>query len=339
MHRDLLMPDGRNALECEAAKGEAERVDPVEGPSASDADGRAQEATRKRSPAGFQHAIQLLATVLFNGYVVGFAEGKIFTGASKAVCVPVLNCYSCPGALGACPIGALQNALISAGRSGFPFYVLGTIMLFGVVLGRLSCGLLCPFGFIQDLLHKIPVRKVLVPDWLDKPLRYLKYLVLVALVIALPALAAFGVVANSPFFCEYLCPAGTLEAGIPLLIADPVLRDLIGFLFDWKMLLLVAIVLLSVFISRPFCKYLCPLGAIYGLFNKFSLYKMGVDECLCTHCATCKAVCPMGVYFAEDTCSPECVRCGRCKRACPEGAISSGVSIESSVKASRQQEA
>ena len=121
----------------------------------------------KKPRLSFQRTIQLLAAVLFNGYAIGFWKGRIFTGGSKAFCVPVLNCYSCPGALGACPIGSLQSVLGDR-RSGFPFYVLGTLMLFGVVLGRAVCGLLCPFGLVQDLLHKIPVKKVKVPTLIDR---------------------------------------------------------------------------------------------------------------------------------------------------------------------------
>ena len=113
----------------------------------------------RRSP---QRVIQLVSAVVLNGYMAGFRKGTIFTGSSKAVCVPVLNCYSCPGALGACPIGALQAAAGGV-KHHFPFYVLGLLTLFGVVLGRLACGLLCPFGLVQDLLHHIPVPKMTVP--------------------------------------------------------------------------------------------------------------------------------------------------------------------------------
>ncbi len=122
----------------------------------------------------FQRKVQLISAVLINGYAVGFAKGKIFTGGTKAVCVPVLNCYSCPGALGACPIGSLQ-AVLGGASHRFPFYVLGLLMLFGVVLGRLVCGLLCPFGLVQELLHKIPSPKLKVPKKIDRPLRWLKY--------------------------------------------------------------------------------------------------------------------------------------------------------------------
>lgn len=270
-----------------------------------------------------QTVIQLIATVFFNGYLVGFAKGEIYTGPTKAVCVPVLNCYSCPGALGACPIGALQNAVGGVG-GGFPFYVLGSIMLFGVVLGRLVCGMLCPFGFVQDLLHRVPVPKLHIPKRVDRPLRWLKYVVLVALVVLMPAFVGPGAGANPPYFCEFLCPAGTLQAGIPLLAANPELRSVIGWLFDWKMLVLVAILGLSLFVHRPFCKYLCPLGAFYAVFNRFSFYQMRVDQNACIHCGTCRQVCPMDVYIAQTPANPECIRCGRCKPACPTCAISSG---------------
>ena len=189
-----------------------------------------------------QRLIQLLAAALFNGYAAGFQKGRIFTGGSKAFCVPVLNCYSCPGALGACPIGSLQ-AVLGDRRSGFPFYVLGTLMLFGVVLGRAVCGLLCPFGLVQDLLHKIPVKKVKVPTLIDRPARYTKYMILLVMVVLLPAFAPTETGIVSPYFCKYICPAGTLGGGIPLLLSNPSLRQAAGLLFGWKTLVLAAILI------------------------------------------------------------------------------------------------
>ena len=100
--------------------------------------------------------IQLAAAALLNGYAIGYQKGMIFTGKSKMFCVPVLNCYSCPGALGACPIGSLQS-ILSGYKHRIPFYVLGTLMLFGIFLGRVVCGFLCPFGWFQDLLHRIQI--------------------------------------------------------------------------------------------------------------------------------------------------------------------------------------
>lgn len=276
----------------------------------------------KKKRISFQRVVQLMAAALFNGYAIGFAKGKIFTGKSKSFCVPVLNCYSCPGALGACPIGSLQAAI--GGKHHFPFYVLGLLMLFGIVLGRLICGLLCPFGLVQDLLYKVPVPKLKVPKKIDKPLRYLKYVVLLLFVILLPAFLSSKGGVNPPYFCKYICPAGTLGGGIPQVIANPELRKLIGFLFDWKVLVLAVILLSSMFISRPFCRYLCPLGAFYSLFNRFSFYQMRFNQSKCIGCKKCERSCPMAVEVTKNINSPECIRCGKCKSVCPTKAISSG---------------
>ena len=266
---------------------------------------------------------QLIFAALVNGYLVGFVKGKIFTGKSKMICLPVLNCYSCPAALGACPIGALQAVEGGAGRT-IAFYVLGSIMLFGVVLGRLICGFLCPFGLIQDLLHKIPLRKIKVPTGVDRVLRKVKYLMLIFLVLLLPMFLnnKFGMA--SPYFCKWICPAGILEGAFPLLLKDESIRNGIGLLFNWKLLILIATVVFSVLIYRPFCKYICPLGAFYGLFNRLSFYRMEVGGLKCTGCKACEKICPMQVKVTENINSAECIRCGRCKAICPESAITSG---------------
>ena len=270
----------------------------------------------------FQRKVQLLAAILFNGYAAGFLKGRIFTGGSKAFCVPVLNCYSCPGALGACPIGALQTALGT--KRHFPFYVLGTLMLFGVLLGRAVCGLLCPFGLVQDLLYKLPVPKLRVPRRLDRPARYFKYVVLAVLVVLLPALAVTEAGIASPYFCQYLCPAGTLEGGIPLLLADPTLREIAGALFQWKLGVMAVILGACMVVHRPFCRYLCPLGAFYSVFNRFSFYQMNLDASKCVGCKKCEKVCPMAVEVTKNCNDPECIRCGKCREVCPVQAISSG---------------
>lgn len=272
----------------------------------------------------FQRMVQLIAAVLFNGYLIGFQKGKIFTGNTKAFCVPVLNCYSCPGALGACPIGALQTALGGI-RHHFPFYVLGLLMLFGITMGRLVCGLLCPFGLVQDLLYKIPIPKRKIPKSIDRPARFLKYIILLVAVILLPAFAITNAGVTPPYFCQYICPAGTLEGGIPLLVTDPALRTLAGTLFQWKLFVLLIIVIASVVISRPFCRYLCPLGAFYSLFQKFSFFQMDVQKEKCIDCKKCEHICPMAVEVTKEINSPECIRCGACKSVCPTKAISSGI--------------
>ena len=281
---------------------------------------RVGEQDRSRRHGRLRTLVQLAAAVFFNGYATGFVKGRIFTGRTKGFCVPVLNCYSCPGALGACPIGALQ-AILGGGSSRVPFYVLGVLMLFGVICGRVLCGFLCPFGFVQDLLHKIPVKKVQVPKRLDRPLRRVKYAVLAVLVVLLPLLAVNDYGLAPPYFCKLLCPAGTLEGGLPLLIMNGSLRALAGALFRWKALVLVLVVIACLFIHRFFCRYLCPLGAIYSLFNRFALCRMELDQARCVGCGRCGSVCPMAVDVTRDINGPECIRCGKCAAACPTEAI------------------
>ena len=263
-----------------------------------------------------RHVIQLLAALLYNLDFQGFASGQINQGQLKSVCVPGLNCYSCPGAVGACPVGALQGALVASGRS-LPFYVVGLLLAFGALLGRTVCGWLCPFGFIQDLLDKIPVPKIRKGAW-SRRLSWLKYVVLAGLVVVAPLvlLAVTGV--GTPAFCSWLCPAGTLEAGVPLLGMNEDLRAMIGPLFSWKAAVLIVVVALCVFMYRPFCRFLCPLGALYSFFNRFALLRWTVDETSCTHCGSCVASCKMDVMKVSDR---ECIQCGACARVCEQGAI------------------
>lgn len=268
----------------------------------------------------FRPWIQAGFAVLSNGYISGFLQGKIYTGGTKRLCVPGLNCYSCPGALGACPIGAMQ-AVISGNRHNFSYYVFGILLLFGVTLGRAVCGFLCPFGWIQQLLHRIPLKKINIPRSADAKLRYLKYLILILFVLALPAFAvdAFGL--GAPWFCKWICPAGTLEGGIPLVLSNESLRGNVGFIFWWKISLLALTIISSMMIYRPFCKYVCPLGAFYAVMNRWSLARMEVDGENCVSCGKCEQLCPMQVDVLKNINSAECIRCGKCVLNCPTGAI------------------
>ena len=280
--------------------------------------------------------VQACFAALTNGYVRGFLEGKIYSGPFKQLCVPGLNCYSCPGALGACPIGALQAVLGSRGRK-FSFYVLGFLLAVGAACGRFVCGWLCPFGLFQELLHKIPFPRKIKKLPGDRIMRGLKYLVLVVFVIVLPLTAVNLVGMGDPWFCKYICPSGMLFGGIPLSALDSGIRAAVGWLFAWKFLILAAVILLSLLVYRPFCRYLCPLGAIYGLFNPIAFYRIRIDEEKCTHCGACSRACPMNVPVEHSPNSPECIRCGACREACKPGALSMGFACAKREKARAEQ--
>jgi len=278
----------------------------------------------------FRLSVQIIWALLTNSYLAGFVYGKIYQGKLKNLCVPGLNCYSCPGALGSCPIGAFQ-AVIGSRNYKFAFYVAGFLMFVGALFGRFVCGWLCPFGLIQDLLHKIPVDKIKIAGKPvikkigtfvgDKLLRKLKYVILVVFVILLPLFLVDMLGQGAPYFCKYICPAGTLEGGVPLVLLNESLLSVVGWLYIWKNVILAVMIVLSILIYRPFCKYICPLGAIYSIFNPVAVFKYSVDADKCISCGKCKEVCKMQVDPVKNIDSPECIRCGVCKNSCPVGAI------------------
>lgn len=251
--------------------------------------------------------IQAATTFLTNPHVGNFLAGKIYRGDLKNFCAPGLNCYSCPAATFACPIGAFQ-AVSGTATFRFSFYVAGFLLLVGVFFGRTICGFLCPFGFVQELLYKIPVRKLKL--W--QPLIYVKYFVLIIFVLILPEFLTNYAETGAPAFCEYICPAGTLEAGLPLIATHAEFRNILGELFVLKISILLATIFGSVTIYRFFCKVLCPLGAIYGLLNRYSIYGLNFEENLCINCGRCGKICKMNVQPNCKKISAECINCGEC---------------------------
>ena len=270
-----------------------------------------------------RRTIQGSWAILSNGYLAGFAGGRIYTGKLKSICLPGLNCYSCPGSLGSCPIGSLQ-AVLSSAKFRFSFYLLGFFLLVGTLLGRLVCGFLCPFGLIQELLQKIPFPNKVKTFRGDRMLRYAKYIILLVFVVLLPLFVADAAGNGSPWFCKWICPVGTLEGGIPLVSTNTMLQDAVGFLFKYKLAILAVTILLSIIVYRPFCKYICPLGAIYAVFNMVSIHRYNVNESKCTHCGRCASACPMNINPQKEANHPECIRCGNCKDVCDVSAITSG---------------
>lgn len=278
--------------------------------------------------------IQAGATLLTNIHLPNFFRGGIYQGKGKSVCVPGLNCYSCPAASGACPIGSFQ-AVVGSSKFGFSYYITGFLILLGVLLGRFICGFLCPFGWLQELLHKIPSKKLSTRKL--KPLTYLKYIILLLAVVLLPALAVNDVGMGDPFFCKYICPQGVLEGAIPLSLVNEGIRAALGTLFVQKLFILLVVVALSILFYRPFCKWICPLGAFYALLNKISLLEIKMDEQKCVSCGKCAASCKMDVDVRKTPNHAECIRCGKCITACPAEALCFHYGFGSSRKKKEQQ--
>lgn len=260
--------------------------------------------------------IQLISCGLMNPHIGNFFAGKIYRGELKNFCAPGLNCYSCPAATFACPIGALQ-AVGGAANFNFSFYVAGFLILIGAIFGRAICAFVCPFGLFQELLYKIPVPKINL--W--RPLIYLKYFILIIFVLILPATFTNFAGIGAPAFCEYICPAGTLEAGLPLIATHSEYKNILGELFTLKISVLLATIIGSCTVYRFFCRVLCPLGAIYSLLNRYSMYTLNFYKKTCIDCGKCSKICKMKVKPNCEKVSGECIFCGECEKVCPTGAI------------------
>jgi len=260
--------------------------------------------------------------LLQNPLLGNFISGKIYQGELKRICTPGLNCYSCPAAITSCPIGAMQFYLAGF-RQSISLFVTGFLLSIGVVLGKFICGYVCPMGLLQDLLYKIKTPKLKLRL---RYARYIKYAVLVTLVIVLPYIIRHELSGlGEPWFCKYLCPSGTIFGAVPLFIANEFLRGMAGTLFTWKISIAALIIIISVPVYRVFCRVLCPLGAIYSLLNPVALVKMRCEKEKCTSCKGCSEACNLKLEPASKPNSPECVRCGDCTKACGSKALRYGV--------------
>jgi ferredoxin-type protein NapH len=247
-----------------------------------------------------------IGALLSNGYYPVVFSKQIYDGPLKQACVPFLNCHACPTAFMACPIGILQY--FAAVRQ-IPLFLLGMLGSIGMLFGRAACGWLCPFGWVQDTLHKIPGVKLRLPRLFKAG----KYLSLAVLAILLPFL-------TEDHWFSRICPWGTMIAGIPWMLwnpIDPTLGapviepDMVGWLYVLKLSVLGIFLILFVLIKRPFCRALCPLGAIYAYFNRLSLMRMQVEG-KCADCELCVKVCPVDIKISDDPNSPDCIRCLKC---------------------------
>jgi ferredoxin-type protein NapH len=220
---------------------------------------------------------------------------------------PFLYCNGCPFALFGCPIGVIQHFVV---LRQIPLFTLGVLGIYGVLVGRAFCGWACPFGALHDLINALRGKKTRNP----RRYGYVKYVVLVAVLAA----AWIGM---DTFFCK-ICPSGSLFAAIPFYVLNPNFQGFSLF-FYIHIVTLVATLGLAYVVSHFWCRYLCPLGAIHGAFNRLSLLRIRRDEDRCVGCQVCLQACEMGIEILEEIgVSTDCTLCGRCVEACPEHALS-----------------
>ncbi len=240
---------------------------------------------------------------------IAFALSNIgFVPVSKTgFCLPYLYCYGCPFASAGCPIGGLQHFVIFL---RFPFYILGVLGILGTVFGRGFCGWACPFGSFQDLIGGLRNQKRRL-----RRFTYAKFAILGTVVIA-------AWLTLDTLFCKF-CPAGSLFAAIPAIFYYAPLE--IGVFFYVHIATLILTIVLVLFFSRFWCRYLCPLGTI-GIFNKLSIVTISLNPAKCKECLDCLSVCPMGIDKLPDIgSSTDCIVCGKCVESCPTNALTISV--------------
>ena len=236
-------------------------------------------------------------------------------------CSPVFHCHSCPWATFACPIGVLANF---SALHIFPFVAVGILLIAGVSLGGFVCGWVCPFGFLQDLIGRIPTPKFHIPGWM----RHIRFVVLLGLVLIVPYLWGEE---HSLFFCR-LCPAGALEAAVPNTVQSAMAGQEVVWPTLAKSSILAVVLLAMLFTWRPWCTALCPLGAIFSLCNLFSFVFIRVNKESCTDCNLCRRLCRYGGGPREIGGDMQCIRCLDCTK-CKSVTISSVLSRQRTANA------
>ncbi len=277
--------------------------------------------------------VQIITTLLQNSYFLPLLNPKIYLykGPLKFLCGPSLNCYSCPFALFSCPLGLIQNFFFSLKFLPLSMvfklftYLFSFLLLWGVLIGRIVCGWICPIGFFQELTYKLsPFKKIQIFSSFSLKSRiFSKGLFFFFTLIFIPFGGGIFLKKLLPF-CEILCPAGTLEASFLQILLHKELLHLLSFLFFIKLFFFIVFLFFTLAELRFFCKFLCPLGLVYGLFNKLS-FELKVNPNFCTKCKACEKVCPMNIKVYEEfkhfSSMIECIKCFECQKVCPSKAI------------------
>ena len=264
-------------------------------------------------------------------------------GTNSGFPIPIMQSQSTPFGVIA---GAYDVFMVTLAQGVFPFLALGILLLFGIVMGRATCGWVCPFGFVLDLCHYVPARKRVPGYQINQQLSKVKYAVLiltlfVAIAIGIVRLGGGTPLPIYPFSDNAFSPidpATTLQAVIPHFIITPemwpTLEEGIWGIFSpdmawfwFRVIFMVIILFLAVYIGRAWCRWFCPLGAALGMMNPYAIIgvQRNLSKCLGKKCRECELACPMGVSLLrepwEKIIDSNCIMCMKCYDACAEGAI------------------
>jgi polyferredoxin len=259
----------------------------------------------EQAPAGSRRTARIvrwavLGSVLALITVLGYLHQRM--GVGKPVGVDAL-----------CPFGGLETlgTLLSSGTlvkriALSSVLLLGAAVATALVFRRAFCGRICPLGYLQELFgglgKRVFGRRFIMPTALDRPARFMKYLVLVVVLVGTWTSASLIIRPYDPWAAyQHISSAELLtEFGVGFAVLAVSLAA-------------------SLLYDRFFCKYLCPMGAFLGLISRFSLFKVRRNASTCIDCKACDKACPTNVIVstADVVHNPECIDCGECVAACP----------------------
>ncbi len=213
-----------------------------------------------------------------------------------------------------CPFGGVATLYTFATTGTFiqkihssSFILMGLGVVVALLFGTIFCGYVCPFGSFQEWIGKIGKKLFpkkynrFVPKNLDRVLRYLRYVVLGLIVYQSAVTTKLIFESVDPYYALFHLFTG--EVAITAYIV------------------LITIAILSLFVERPWCKYLCPYGAFLGLFNTIRIFKIRSNKDTCIDCKQCDNVCPMNIEVSKHTVirDPQCITCHKCtdSNICP----------------------
>lgn len=244
--------------------------------------------TRSKFPVTqwIRHAVQLVAFLLFPGLFI-----SVF-GALRDI------------------IESIVTLSFSLQSEGTQLLILIAVFPITILWGRFFCGYLCSFGAMGDLMHfvglKLHIRQLRVSERTDSILKKIKYVIFLLILVFL------------------WIPVNQIDSSLSPWTAFGMIATLnFDMLFSVGSLLLVLIMVGSLFIERFFCRYLCPLGAVFSLVSAGRLFKIRRKPSACVSCGRCHRECPVGIPVdrVKRVTSGECIDCMKCADVCPASCI------------------